>query len=231
LKERQMGKVPDPEPESRASSTGGRFSVSTQESGPSRIDLTISDNDEDMTPYTGHSHHHQLLSMHKVKLEPGPSDLTLPVKVKLEPGTSDLTLPVKVKAEPMFIDLTISDSEDHVSRKHPRSPSPHDLSESSDEDDVGHTWPTDFHVVDVVKGFDRCLKACKTHKSVEKAFFDCFGVPFKSSTFYRHRRKWERASEACRERALRAGHTSAGLWSAFIAHSEVEGHRRKRFKV
>ena len=223
LKERQLGKkkAADSEPESlmlSSAHSGRRFNSSTQGSGPEtmvpRIDLTLSDNDDgDTTPYPTH----QLTPMHKIKLEP---------------QTSDVALPVKVKAEPMFVDLTISDPEDHhpptVSRKHSRSPT---SSENSGEDDVGHMWPTDFYVVDVVKGFDRCLKACRTHKSVEDAFFECFGVPFKSSTFYRHRRKWERASEACKEKGLRAGHSSAGLWSAFIARSEAEGRKRKRFKV
>ena len=226
LKERQMGgkKGADSGPESRASSimSGEWFSFSTLGSGPEtlvpRFDLTISDDDDDddTTPYAGCP----LTPMHKIKLEP---------------GTTGVTLPVKVKAEPMFVDLTISDSDDHplvtVSRKRSRSPSSHAASGSSDEDNVGHTWPTDFHVIDVVKGFDRCLKAHKTHKSVEDAFFRCFGVPFKSSTFYRYRRKWERASEACREAGLQAGYTSAGLWSAFTARSEAEGHKHKRFKV
>ena len=171
------------EPESPVSSTvlsGGQFSVSTRGSGPEtsvpRIDLTISDDEDndDTTPFAGHT------------------------KTKLEPKTTDLTLSVKVKAEPMFVDLTISDPDDHCpSRKHPCSISSDSSHAASDEDDVEHTWPTDFHVVDVVKGFDRCLKASKAHKSVEEAFFKCFGVPFKSSTFYWHRRKWKRASEAC----------------------------------
>lgn len=223
MKERQMGEGKainsKPKPEFRAPSSvlsGRRFSSSTQGSGPPRIDLTISDNDDDMTPYAG-----RLLARRH--------------KIKLEPETTDVSQPVKVKSEPMFVDLTISDPEDHHppgtvtrKRKRSRSPSLHATSESSDED---HMWPTDFHVVDVVKGFDKCLKASRTHKSVEEAFFECFGVPFKSSTFYRHRRKWERASEASREKALRAGHTSAGLWSAFIARSEAEGRKQKRFKV
>jgi hypothetical protein len=84
--------------------------------------------------------------------------------------------------------------------------------------------------MDVINGFDKCLKASRSHKSVEEAFFKCFGVPFKSSTFYWHCRKWERASEASREVGLCAGHTSAGLWSAFVARNEARG-QRKQVKV
>jgi hypothetical protein len=60
-------------------------------------------------------------------------------------------------------------------------------------------------------------------------FFKCFSVPFKSSTFYRHHRKWERASEASQEVGLCAGRTSAGLWSAFVAQNKACGqHKRVR---
>ena len=144
-----------------------------------------------------------------------------------------MDLPLPAKAEPMFVDLTISDSDEDcppitLSRKCCWSLwSPCTVGESSDGSDVEHTWPTDFYVVDVVKGFDKCLKASRSHKSVEEAFFKCFGVPFKSSTFYRHRRKWERASEASREAGLRAGRTSAGLWSAFVVRNEPRGQRKR----
>ena len=51
-----------------------------------RIDLTVSDDDDDTTSYA----RCPLTSMHKIKLEPGKSDLT-----------------VEVKAEPMFVDLRL----------------------------------------------------------------------------------------------------------------------------
>jgi hypothetical protein len=195
--------------------SAGQFSVPVQASIPeprSRIDLTMSDNDDDATPSSGHCCPN---STQKIKLEPGATDLPLPAK-----------------AQPMFVDLTISNSDEDclpitLSRKRCRSLwSPFTASESSDGSDVEHTWPTDFYVVDLVKGFGKCLKAFRSHKSVEEAFFKCFSVPFKSSTFYWHHRKWERASEACQEAGLCAGCTSAGLWSAFIVWNEACGQRK-----
>jgi hypothetical protein len=88
--------------------------------------------------------------------------------------------------------------------------------------------------IDIVKGFSACMKASQKHQSMENVFVKCFGVPFWSSTFYRHRRKWEGASEACRDDALRVGRTSAGLWSAFVQSSErnvVDVRRKKTKKV
>ena len=112
----------------------------------------------------------------------------------------------------------------------PRS-SPNETEESSD--DSPPAWPAAFYVVDIVRGFEKCDEARRERRSVEKAFFKCFKVPFRSTTFYNHRRNWDNASAASRDTALHAGHTSAGLWTAFLKQScakAVESVDKKRKK-
>jgi hypothetical protein len=169
-----------------------------------------------------------------------------------------------VKVEPTFIDLTMSDDEDgaiptlmdaalmddiHITsapkkKKRARSfsspsassstphLSPNETEESSD--DSPPAWPAAFYVVDIVRGFEKCDEARRERRSVEKAFFKCFKVPFRSTTLYNHRRKWDNASAATRDAALHAGHTSAGLWTTFLERSRakavqsVDKKRKKR---
>jgi hypothetical protein len=173
--------------------------------------------------------------------------LVIPQRFKTEPSdfnglstfinddspTQSPTRVNKVKMEPMVIDLTISDSEDEtipatITRKRARSqasrfssspsPSPSlSLGHSGDDDEL--IWPSDFYVVDIVQGFKKCEAARRSRTSVEEAFFKCFKVPFRSTTFYNHRRHWENASQACRDEALRGGRSSAGSWKAFLKNS------------
>jgi hypothetical protein len=164
---------------------------------------------------------------------------------------------VKPEVEPTFIDLTMSDAEDgaiptlmdaapmddvtrtppkkkrvrsfsslSASLSTPRSDaSPNETEESSD--DSPPAWPAAFYVVDIVRGFEKCDEARRERRSVEKAFFKCFKVPFRSTTFYNHRRKWDNASAASRDAALRAGHTSAGLWTTFLERSRAKAVDKK----
>ena len=78
--------------------------------------------------------------------------------------------------------------------------------------------PMDFYVMDIVQGFEKCEEACRGRRSVEKAFVKCFKMPFRHTTFYNHRRHWNKALAAIRDEALRAGRTSAGLWTTFLDH-------------
>jgi hypothetical protein len=169
--------------------------------------------------------------------------------IKVEPTDSDCALRVKPTAERIVIDLTASDTDDNAApavsgrpskrgralSSPPSTPgsSCHHVGSSSASDDNQPTWPSDFYVVDIVEGFSACMKASQKCQSVETVFVRCFGVPFRSSTFYRHRRKWEGATEACRDGALKAGRTSAGLWSTFIQSSEsnMVGVRRKKVRL
>lgn len=126
-----------------------------------------------------------------------------------------------------MIDLTASDDDNNTAStvrpsKHGRAlslpPSTPDSSHTqhvgsaSASDDDKPTWPLDFYVIDIVKGFSACMKASQKCQSKENVFVKCFGVPFQSSTFYRHHWKWKGASEACHDDALKVGHTLAGLW-------------------
>jgi hypothetical protein len=181
---------------------------------------------------------------HRFKVEP--SDPALGLVVSDGDPTSHRTAALPrhvVKIEPTFIDLTMSDVEDAIpitiddtlpsmddamptpkknKRPHSSSPSstpcssPNDTEESSDGGLPA--WPAAFYVVDIVRGFEKCDKAHRERRSVEKAFFKCFKVPFWSTTFYNHRRNWDNASASSRDAALRAGHTPAGLWTTFLKH-------------
>lgn len=169
---------------------------------------------------------------------------------KVEP--SDLV----IKVEPTVIDLTMSDEEDdsiHVPITHKRarsskssssdssvvsvsasSSTPHSSTtgiEIEDEsDDPLPAWPTEFYVVDIVQGFEKCEEARRGRRSVEQAFVKHFKVPFRSTTFYNHRRHWEKASAAVRDEALHARRTSAGLWTTFLDHSRAEARESKTEK-
>jgi hypothetical protein len=80
----------------------------------------------------------------------------------------------------------------------------------------------EFYVVDIVRGFEKCEEARRGRRSVGQAFLKHFKVPFRSTTYYNHRRHWDKASMALRDEALRASRTSAGLWSTFLDRSRAE---------
>lgn len=115
-----------------------------------------------------------------------------------------------VKQEPKIIDLTEDDVKDDlpapVRKKRARpssSPSlpstprlsPDGTDESSDDSPVP-AWPADFYIVDIVQGFEKCDEACRGQRSVPEAFVKCFNVPFRRTTFYNHRRHWDKAPAA-----------------------------------
>jgi hypothetical protein len=170
------------------------------------------------------------------------------VNVKMEPNDTTLVASssrsVVVKVEPTVIDLTMSDEEDdtiHIPTVHKRarsnsfsshsssasvSPSPStpclSINETEDNsDDPLPAWPTEFYVIDIVRGFEKCEEARRGRRSVAQAFFTHFKVPFRSTTFYNHRRHWEKASAALRDDALRARRTPAGLWTKFLDRSRA----------
>lgn len=77
------------------------------------------------------------------------------------------------------------------------------------------SWPADFYAVDIAN----CLREieCPSNKKVRAIFEEHFTVPFKSSTFYDHQDRWQRASLDMKETFLSAGRTEAGLWLNFMA--------------
>jgi hypothetical protein len=135
-----------------------------------------------------------------------PRPLTLPHRFKVEPSDSVLS-------------LVLFDSDPTIYR--PRSSS-HGSDDSESSDDSPPAWPAAFYVVDIVRGFEKCDEAHREHRSVEKAFFKCFKVPFRSTTFYNHHRNWDNASASSRDAALRAGRTSAGLWTTFLKRNRAK---------
>jgi hypothetical protein len=185
------------------------------------------------------------------KIMPWP--LMLPWQFKVEPSDFALGLVASDRdstshhmAEPTFIDLMMSDAEDAMPAPTKRrcahflpspSPSPSVLTPCSSpneteesSDDGPPAWPAVFYVVNIVQGFERCDEAHLEQRSVQKAFFKCFKVPFWSMTFYNHHWNWDNASAASQDAALCAGHTSDGLWTTFLkrSHAEVDKKRKKR---
>lgn len=78
------------------------------------------------------------------------------------------------------------------------------------------SWPADFYAIDIAS----CLQEIqhqRNKKKVQVIFEKHFAVPFKSSTFYDHQDRWQRASFDTKETFLSAGRTEAGLWVHFMA--------------
>jgi hypothetical protein len=177
------------------------------------------------------------LPRHVVELEPTFIDLTMSDEEDSDgipaPTVTNNALPLMDDAMPALKrnKRPHSSSSPSPSLSTPRS-SPNGSDESSD--DSPPAWPGSFYVVDIVRGFEKCDEGRRERRSVEKAFFKCFKVPFRSTTFYNHRRNWDNASASSRDAALHAGHTSAGLWTTFLKHSRaktvksVDKKRKKR---
>ncbi|KJA22379.1 hypothetical protein HYPSUDRAFT_202183 [Hypholoma sublateritium FD-334 SS-4] len=96
---------------------------------------------------------------------------------------------------------------------------------------LSKTWPGDFHVVDIVSCFKESADASKSGKKVKDIFERHFPVPFKRSTFYENRGRWDHAPLQAKQQALDAGCTSAGLWSTFMGtnrapRAELKAARR-----
>jgi hypothetical protein len=89
----------------------------------------------------------------------------------------------------------------------------------NDEDHIV-LWPADFHVVEIVAGFKACDKARRAGKNVGKTFTALFDVPFKRSTYYANRRRWDSAPKAVRDKFVASGKTEAGLWTEFMKETQ-----------
>ncbi|KAF8799393.1 hypothetical protein BYT27DRAFT_6862923 [Phlegmacium glaucopus] len=103
---------------------------------------------------------------------------------------------------------------------------------SSSEADIP-AWPSDFYAVDIVYGFEKCESASRVRGKVEETFEAIFKTPFRRTTFYKHRKTWLTAPATARDAALKAGHTSQGLWVYFlkqIREETVQQEKEKRKK-
>ena len=112
-----------------------------------------------------------------------------------------------------------------------RAISPPELSESDSADSSAAVWPRGFYTLDVVK----CFEACEANPTqpAESIFQKFFNVPFRRSTFYENKKRWQLAPQAAKDAALAAGHSTAGLWAKFAAANPAKRAdtkaARKRF--
>ena len=159
-------------------------------------------------------------------VSPGPTD-----KVEhVEPSFIDLTLSdddntthapneaVMIKKE---VDVNLSDAvSPQICRKiHKRAHSSTSISSSSlslSSSEAEFAWPSDFYAVDIAYGFERCESASRVHGNVEETFEAIFKTTFRRTTFYKHQKIWLAAPSAARDAALKAGHSSEGLWGYFL---------------
>jgi hypothetical protein len=90
----------------------------------------------------------------------------------------------------------------------------------------GPKWPADFFAVDIANCIDETDKTDDAR--VDSVFEKHFGqwAPYKRSTFYDHRGRWQAASLEDKNAALLAGRTEAGRWAHFM--SVDRSHRAER---
>ncbi|KAG2125124.1 hypothetical protein DEU56DRAFT_962893 [Suillus clintonianus] len=89
------------------------------------------------------------------------------------------------------------------------------LSDPIDVDDV-KVWPGDFYACDVAKGFRLCETISKRRQGVGAVFQKMFGVPYASTTFHAHKKRWADAPANITDKFIKAGRTEEGLWSKFM---------------
>lgn len=141
----------------------------------------------------------------------------------------------KRKRQPTADSETRSSSMSASGSPGPRSPgnsaeSPICLDDS--EDGAVPVWPSEFYVIDIVRGFKACDQARREGKSVGEAFTLFFNVPFKSSTYYDNRGRWDAASQTTCDKFVAAGRTPEGRWNLFkkatrVAKASVARHPRR----
>jgi hypothetical protein len=96
------------------------------------------------------------------------------------------------------------------------------------EDVVVKSWPGDFFVVDVIKGFAEIDAGLREKKPLQTLFEDFFGVNFKGTTYHDHRRRRAAASPESRQDALSLRRQLPdGLWSTFMRNNPAHNADRK----
>lgn len=88
-------------------------------------------------------------------------------------------------------------------------------SDPIDVDDV-KVWPGDFYACDIAKGFRLCETISKRRQGVGAVFQKMFGVPYASTTFHAHKKRWADAPANITDKFIKAGRTEEGLWSKFM---------------
>lgn len=122
----------------------------------------------------------------------------------------------KRKRQPTAGSESFSDSEPSSSPQSPGNSAESPICLDDSDDGAVLVWPSDFYVIDIVRGFKSCDQARREGKSVGEAFTLFFDVPFKSSTYYDNRGRWDHAApQATCDQFVAAGRTSEGQWNQF----------------
>jgi hypothetical protein len=169
-----------------------------------------------------------------------------PRMVKLEPGDDKENMPMSrahllpsSSALPKRKRLPSSSSEDIDSPASPSGCTASDAICIDDDEDARHSkedgsdddtddnyrresvWPADFFVVDIVAAFSACDKARRSDGGVSETFTSLFGLPFRRTTYYENRKRWDDARQSLRDKSLAAGKTPEGRWSVFLKASRA----------
>jgi hypothetical protein len=185
--------------------------------------------------------------------------LERPLVVKVEPGSDIPPSSVLPKRKRLPSSSTSEDSEDNLNDS-PVSPTGYTASDAicidDDEDERGgedgsndntqagtddnyrrepvSSWPADFFVVDIVAAFSACDKARRSDSGVGETFTNLFGLPFRRTTYYENRKRWDDAHQSLRDKSLAAGKTPEGQWSVFLkasrrahTHKSAKKHSRR----
>ena len=98
-----------------------------------------------------------------------------------------------------------------------------------DDDEDTKTWPADFYAVDIVQYFQD-HKARQRSVPAAQFFQQCFGLPFRSSTYSDHLARWKVAPQSAKDAILAAQRTPAGLWSVFMRENPAKDATLRRLK-
>ncbi|KAG1844810.1 hypothetical protein DFJ58DRAFT_843913 [Suillus subalutaceus] len=94
------------------------------------------------------------------------------------------------------------------------------LSDPIDVDNDVKVWPGDFYACDIAKGFRLCETISKRRQGVGAVFRKMFGVPYASTTYHTHKKRWADAPANVTDKFIKAGRTEDGLWSKFMAETQ-----------
>ena len=88
----------------------------------------------------------------------------------------------------------------------------------------GKQWPSDYSILDVV----HVLHSCKPPPqgiTVAQHFYSLTGLPFKSSTYYDARSKWDKSTQEQRDNAEACGDDD--LWKDFAVQVPLQKTKLK----
>jgi hypothetical protein len=99
------------------------------------------------------------------------------------------------------------------------------------EVEVSKMWPSEFHAVDIIEGFEFIDQMVVPGTTIEDAFsFQFGGICYVKTTYNDHLRRWQSSSQSAKDKVLTADHTRKGLWSNFMAKNPAPYAARKAAK-